>query len=795
MKNSLHFYRKWGGKMRKTMLLARANLKTSKGQAVSIIALIILASMLLNIWIILGFDYKWNFNRFHDKLHSEHVTVLFDDTSKEAKEAVTNLLENDGRTQEYSMNDVLWFDGSFDYNDGSFSTNYFALEKETALKKEIGCFEITEESAYQNGVYLPMLYQMGNNYQTGDTICIKIGNQNQTYTVCGFFNHMMAGSHNCGTCALLFTEEAYQSLAKLPFVSKATQLSVRIQDKSDSESFEASVKNGIASALPSIRALSNSYETVSMSRFISQMILAGIVSAMAFFITLIALVVISSNTAHQIRENMKNLGALKAIGYTGKQLIASLLFQFLCLSFVAQIAGIALSYAVFPKLNAMMMTQTGIPYEVRFLAMPFLVTVGVISGTVFLAVSLSSRKIQKIEPVTALRQGMKTHNFKRNPIPLSNARMPLPFALALKTTLFEKKQNITVCITMLTLSLMTAFSCVILRNVILDKDPMVELIVGETSDAFVNISLDAKTDFLQAMEQDPRVEKTYLYHDIEVRHFGHLALTATVTEDCKALNNQNLCIKGRFPKYENEMLIGAKYAQEEHLKIGDSITLTADGKKADFIISGLTQSSNYLGKDCMLLRSGYERMGKFPSECYYVNVAKGTDIDALLEDIKKQFSNRINYSGNAQEILDSTTSVYTAIMKVIVAACLLLCLTVIAFVLFLLIRAMLTHKKQEYGILKALGFTTGQLVLQTAASFLPALILSAIIGLSISAVIINPLIALFLKGIGMIKCTFEMPAALLTVSGICIVSAAFLFACLMSFKIRKITPMGMLTEE
>ncbi len=109
--------------------------------------------------------------------------------------------------------------------------------------------------------------------------------------------------------------------------------------------------------------------------------------------------------------------------------------------------------------------------------------------------------------------------------------------------------------------------------------------------------------------------------------------------------------------------------------------------------------------------------------------------------------------------------------------------------------AMLTHKKQEYGILKALGFTTGQLVLQTAASFLPALILSAIIGLSISAVIINPLIALFLKGIGMIKCTFEMPAALLTVSGICIVSAAFLFACLMSFKIRKITPMGMLTEE
>ena len=107
----------------------------------------------------------------------------------------------------------------------------------------------------------------------------------------------------------------------------------------------------------------------------------------------------------------------------------------------------------------------------------------------------------------------------------------------------------------------------------------------------------------------------------------------------------------------------------------------------------------------------------------------------------------------------------------------------------------MNSRKRDYGILKALGFTTGQLVLQTAASFLPAVILSTTVGVLVSSLVINPLTALFLGGIGIVKCTFTVPAGLIAVSGAGMALLAFGLACLMSLRIRKIAPVDLLAGE
>lgn len=104
------------------------------------------------------------------------------------------------------------------------------------------------------------------------------------------------------------------------------------------------------------------------------------------FILLIALVVIVSNIGNYIQENMKNLGALKAVGYTSGQLVASLLLQFTGISLLVAILGMTLSYLCFPFLNDMMISQTGIPYEVRFLPLPCLLTLLALGAAVSLAV-------------------------------------------------------------------------------------------------------------------------------------------------------------------------------------------------------------------------------------------------------------------------------------------------------------------------------------------------------------------------------------------------------------------------
>ncbi len=781
--------------MRRSLLIARANLRRSKAQTAAILVLLLAASAMLNLWLVLAMDYKSNFDRCHDRLNAGHVTLVVNGEANELRDYVREMIEEDEDTTEYYMDDALSMVGSFPYNEGEVNTEFVILEKEAALKRPIGKLEIVEEGAYTSGVYLPMIYGVGGGYSVGDRIHMTIGSSEVSYTVCGFLNSAMAGSHNCSMSALLLTEDLYQELEEKGYAPGALLASVRIRDRAQSEDYEAALKNAVSSRYPDIRMLSNSYTLVSSSRYISQMICAGIVSAMAFLVLLIALVVISSNVIHYIQENMKNLGALKAIGYKSGQIVLALLMQFVGITLITAFAGIGLSYVLFPAVNDMMISQTGIPYEVRFLILPFVITAVTAGGVVALAVWLAARRIKKIEPITALRQGVQTHNFRRNHVPLAATRAPLSLALALKTSLSGIKQNITVCITMLVLSLVVVFSGVMAENMIVDMEPFIQLIVGETADSCISVRIGAEDDILRWMREQECVEKVYLYHSGEVRHKGGIALMATMSDDFSDVNNQNVCIEGRFPKYENETAIAVKYAKEKGLKVGDEITLTAEGKEAEYIISGFTQTSNNLGKDCLLTRAGYEQMGEFQNADYYINLTEGTDIDAFNEKVSSRFGEHINTSVNVLAVVEGSSAVYVSLMTLIVAAILVLSGIVVAFVLYLLVRTMLTSRKRDYGVLKALGFTTGQLILQTALCFMPAVMISTLIGIMVSAVVINPLTALFLKGIGIVKCTFAVPAGFITAAGLGLILFTFGIACLLSLGIKKITPRALLTGE
>lgn len=779
--------------MKKTVLIARANMRRAKGQTAAITVLILVAAAMLNLWLMLSMDYRQNFDRCHDRLNAEHVTLVLNGEADGLTDFVAKTLDADARTDQYTMEDCMSMVGSIACNGGEINSEFVILNRQTAENRRIGKAEITEDSEYTSGVYLPMLYRSEDSLTAGSEVDITIGSHTGRYTVCGFLNSAMLGSHNCYMCTLIFTDDKYEELEEIGCAPKSTLVSVRIRNLSENEDFEAALKNAVSSQFPQIRTVSNSYSLVSSSRYISQMICSGIVSAMAFFVALIALVVIASNVINYVQENMKNLGALMAIGYRSRQIIAVLLLQFCGIAVIAAAAGIALSYGLFPSVNAMMIAQTGIPYSPHFLPVPSVLTLLLIVGSVALAVWLSARRIRRIEPILALRQGVQTHSFKRNHVPLENTRAPLNLALALKTTLSGIRQNVIVCTTMLVLSLVVVFSGLMVENVIVNMDPFINLIVGETADSCISVSIEDEERFLETTAADPRVEKAYLYNSIEVRHVGAVALTATLSDDFTEVNNPNVCIEGRFPKYENEIAVAAKYAGDHNIRIGDEITMTADGNEADYLVCGFTQISNNLGKDCLLTREGYLRMGELSNVNYYLNLTDGTDIDAFNDDVGRRFD--MNASINIHSVLEASATVYVTLMTIIVFAILILSVIIIAFVLYLLVRTMLANKKRDYGILKAIGFTTGQLILQTAASFMPAVILSTAAGLVINSLIINPLTALFLNGIGIVRCTFTVPVGFIAAAGAGLVALAFGIACLLSLRIRSIAPRTLLSEE
>lgn len=780
--------------MRKLFLIARSNMRKAKGQTAAIVVLILIAALMLNLWLMLSLDYKANFDRYHKKLNAEHVTIAVDDESGEVREFLDGALAGDSRVSQYELDDCLQMTITFPYNGSEMNSWAYFIEREAAFNCEVGKAEIVEDGDFTSGLYLPMIYKTKDT-AVGKTIKISIGSHPVEYTVCGFFNSVMSGSHNCGMFELILTEDEYTNLENSGYAPKATLCSVRLYDKSENLNFEAAIKSTITERFPNVMMVSNCYDIVAQSRYISQMICSGILSAMAFFVLLIALVVIASNIVNYIQVSMQNLGALKATGYTSRQLICSLLLQFLGITLIAALVGAALSYALFPAINSMMIAQTGIPYAIRFLPLPILISLVILGGTVALVVWLASRRIKRVEPIVALRSGVQTHNFKRNHVPLERTKAPLNFALALKTTLSGVKHNLTVCITMLVLSLVVVFSGLMTENVIVDMTAFLNLIVGETADSCISVNVETEDEFLREMTADIRVEKAYLYTTINVTHSGGAELLTTVCDDFSKVNNKSVIYKGRFPKYENEIAIGAKYAKQKGFNVGDEIEITVNGKTLNYLISGLTQVTNYLGRDGLLTREGYERLGTLSDTSYYINLTEGTDIDAFNSDMKGKLADNVNTTINIDSTVQSAATVYVSLMTIIVIAILVLSAIIMAFVLYLLVRTMLNNKKRDYGILKSLGFTTGQLILQTALSFMPAIIISTVVGLIISCLVINPLTALFLSSLGIVKCTFNIPFVFITVAGIVLILLAFGIACLLSLKVKKIAPRALLAGE
>ncbi len=780
--------------MGKLFLIARSNMRKAKGQTVAIVALILLAAMLLNLWLMLSMDYKANFDRYHDKLNAEHVTLAVDDADGIVYEFLSQTLPDDTEVKEYCLDSCMLMICTFPYNGGTMNIDVAFMDKQTALSRTIGKPEIVEDSDLTSGIYLPMLYKSAD-CSVGKTIEISIGSHSVTYTICGFFNSVMLGSHNCALMQTILTADKYAELENLNYAPQATLCSVRLNDISNNLNYRATLKSTVSEHFPNTRMIGSCYDVVLQARYISQMICSGIISVMAFIVLLIALVVIISNIINYIQVNVKNLGAFKATGYTSRQLVCSLLLQFLGLTVIAAVVGIVLSYAIFPAINTMMIAQTGIPYAIHFLPLPVIISLIILGGTVALSVWLSARRIKKIEPIVALRSGVRTHNFKKNRVSLEKTRAPLNFALALKTTLSGVKHNITVCITMLVLSLVVVFSGLMTENIIVDMTPFLNLIVGETADSAINVQTEVEDNFLEILNSDSRTEKVYLYNSLNVSHVGGVELMATLCDDFSKVNNQSVVFKGRFPKFDNEIAIAAKYAKEKGFAIGNEIEITANGKTEKYLISGFTQITNNLGRDCLLTRQGYERLGALQSVTYYIKLAEGTDIDAFNEEMKGNFEGNVNTVINVNATLDAMAGVYVSLIMIIVIAILILSAVIITFVLYLLVRTMLNNKKRDYGILKSLGFTTKQLILQTALSFMPAIIISTVIGVIISCLTINPLLSLFFSSLGIVKCTFDIPIVFATIAGIALILLSFGIACLLSLKIKKIAPRNLLVGE
>ncbi|MBQ2938104.1 MAG: ABC transporter permease [Clostridia bacterium] len=779
----------------KEWLLAKSNMRKRKGTTIGLVFLIILASIFLNIMLIIFTDFNANAEKNADKLNTEDVLyVLHGDTSKIDNTYIESIINED--VEDYEIVEKIGLNLDTPYGDGKVSTLVMFENEESISNTRIGKTQIVKEdkTITDEYIYLPYQYHTGGKYNIGDNYEIKILDKTYNLKIKGFLNNIGSGSYNSGTIIFILDDATYDEFQN-NYGNDLNLLNIKLKLKSgvDQTKFGNKFLSEIAKDNPELTIDFLTLETILFSRTYISVILGVSFLVVSFIILVIVFLMISNNISNYIKENMKTLGALKAVGYTNKNIKLGFLIQFLILSVVGSIIGIALSYLLLPSVVDIMVAQIGIPYIINFNILSTLITIVSLVGIIILTVIFFVRKTNKIKPITALREGIETHNFKKNRIELEKTKLPINISLALKTMFTNIKQNIATFVIVFFLVFAGIVALVFFQN--FSVKPKISLLTFEVCAGAIGTDADTDKSVYNYIKNLDGVYNTREISTVNVET-DSVKLLTYVMEDTDTLNNKDVCYQGRLPKYDNEIAISGKYCKTYNYNVGDEIEIRKGEIKEKFLISGYIQTTNNNGQEAVILNKGIEKIvGTDYDKLYYFDAKENVDVDEYIEKIKTEFGDRIVFNVNFEEVMNGSMSVFKVIANAMVMIIMIVCCIVILLVLYLLIKTLINNKKKDYGILKAMGYTSKNIIFQNAISFMPSIILSVISSCIISSFIVNPCLTLIMSMFGVMKLTFDIPVMLIIFMGIGFVVVSFIFALILSLKIKKIEPYKLLSGE
>ncbi|HBI62799.1 MAG TPA: hypothetical protein DDY31_16600 [Lachnospiraceae bacterium] len=524
------------------------------------------------------------------------------------------------------------------------------------------------------------------------------------------------------------------------------------------------IKNAVTELLSgkNITALNiNDRGAAKQTRMMVCTLLIVIFLALAAIILAVSIFLSSFRIRSTIEDELAQMGVLKAVGYTSKLIIRSVVVPYTLTGIVSTVIGVGLSYTVLPGIATILAIQSGFTYIPVFDTAALLIVVIILVFAIVLFAYLSAVKIHKLEPIDAIR-GREGEE--------------------------GAGQNILLSVLSIAIMVLLSFAGTLLYNVSVKPDNFINTLSEETPSIIFNIKKDKISEVKELLQKDSRVKLALEYASASVS-YADGSLVAFVCEDFGKVTN-DICYKGSNPVSKDEIAVGNMLAK--NYPIGSKIKITASDKSAVYVVTGYIQSVNNGGKVCELTREGYEKIGGTMST---VNVYLHDKIaEKFIEGYEKQHDSLIASSVNYEQLNENIGTMYTGIVSAVTVVLFVISVLMVLLVLYVIINSMISRRRQEFGIYKAIGYTSRQLILMTAARFIPVVALSAVLS-AVAGIWYLPAINQFIfTQIGAIKNHFVISIWILLVLALIFTAAAFLISVLLAAPIKKITAYSLLKE-
>lgn len=767
------------------------NLKKEKSSFISFGVIILITALILNCAAVLLCQVDRAYDTKFEKLSTAMLNAIVPEVqnSSELEKAIDEI-EKVEKIESYTA--IMTEATVKDFNGADFTMNtvFYNIDD----KRTLNNFELVSESEndVDNPIYIPLYVSNFGGFALNDEIVYAIDGKSHSFTVAGVIEEMQYGNYGSGLLCAYLPKEEFAEFADSYSDKAVVEYSMSVKNDASLDK----VKDDVSKVIENKGAMALSIldsESIKGTRTMVTDLLVLILAAFALIILAVSVFLSNFKVKNAIESEITNMSVLKALGYTSAQIVASITLPYAIVSLLFAILGIGLSYTLLPVLCSVLTVQSGFSFAVSFDLLSFVCVACILCGVVSFFTYISARKIKKTQPIDGLRGNTSSKYTKKNYFPLEETRGNTKFLLVLKQMIASTKQNIMLFLVSFVLTVLIAFSGTLFYNVVVEPDNFMSALSDEVADVIIYPKSDSMSELESKLGNDNRVQNSLKYMSAIVK-IEEKTVTAFACEDFSKVRN-DVCYMGENPKDADEIALGSAF--EENFKIGDTVSVTVDGITKSFQVTGFVQSVNLQGELCELSIEGYNSLfnqNQTQTPYLYVYLENAENAEKITKEYKSDYSALVADTVNSYKLQTEAQDMYMGITVVLVVAIFAVTILVVLFILYIVIKSLLVKRRQQLGIYKAMGYTSSQLILQTAGSFMPVSIIAIMLS-SVLALFYMPAIYQFIfETLGVMKNNIEISLGFLVLFAVVQILVNIMISIILCMPIRKISAYALIKE-
>lgn len=144
-------------------------------------------------------------------------------------------------------------------------------------------------------------------------------------------------------------------------------LLVRVKDQADLKGLIADFKKDTDVNIEAIsmdaKAMEITIDDMRNGTTMVVTIISVVLFVFSFLMVIVAVIVMKFRISNHIDSQMRGIGALGAVGYTGRQIRWSVVLEFVIIGMIGTVLGIALSYGIIAALGGLITSSVGVTWR------------------------------------------------------------------------------------------------------------------------------------------------------------------------------------------------------------------------------------------------------------------------------------------------------------------------------------------------------------------------------------------------------------------------------------------------